>query len=791
MTRNLHFLCSILRFVIFCLLTFTLTVSLVPSALGQFSLSASEDLKRDRNTINIFENVTTDAGIKWAGDPGSFSTAWTDFNSDGLLDLWVSPHIYQFNGNDKNLIPVGSNRLPKLYLNQGDGTFNNILPQIWPSNVQYADAHGTAWADFDNDGDPDLMVMTGAEGGGGTEPKRLFINEEGVLQEKGVALGVDFPNGRGRSPLWFDWNKDGWLDLLEINNKRPDGEAPTTLFQQTVNGFQNVNVFADLRVCTPTQSAQVADLFGNRAPDIVLLAGENDSDPNPTKVFVKALLTGEQNSNTSPVKVYENSELVLKDVTATFPRFTNVRDFAIADFNGDLIDDIFFVRSITKSPRFLTAHHIDLSDLYQEEQNLAFARLKTKAGEVGISFKTRGRVTFDSSFYFFETKLPSSEIFIGSKGGHPSKPSFSLSSNDPTAIGILPRDSRNLKGLYIGYDPARQSWQVFFANPESNDRSLNLILTTSEMLTDLTPIGFTPEDHSKEALPPVLLMYDSKSGQYVDRTRVTGLDTPLLGKSVVTGDFDNDMDVDLLISSSSLYVPLPTTFYENQGNGTFIRISNAAGAAGNPVGPRAEYFDVGLNLAVADYDVDGFLDLYTAESTIQGHSQNYLGSPPQLFHNIGNSNHWLEIDLQGTNSNRDGIGTKVLATTGGITQLREQNGGMHTWGQNQQRLHFGLGINNQVDRLVIQWPSGQVQELTNIAADQVIRILEPAIPGNNTLEKRGGNSVVSDLQDNNSFVECSSPLPLKKIVLMISIFSLGSLLGLLWLVRRKSRMHSS
>ena len=757
MPKKLHSLRSILGFVIFCLLTFTLIASLVPAAFSQFSLSALEDLKRNRNTINIFENVTTNAGIKWAGEPGAFSIAWTDFNSDGFPDIWVSPHIYESNGKATALSPDGT-RFPRLYVNRGNGRFNNIIPQIWDSNVKYADAHGSAWADFDNDGDPDMVVMTGAKGGTGEEPSFLFINEGGKLKERGSALGVDFPKGRGRSPLWFDWNKDGWLDLLEINEKRSDGQAPTTLFQQISKGFQNVNIVADLRVCSSADSAQVADLFGNGTLDVLVLES---------------------------VKVYENTDRILKDMTGRFPKIIGVRDAAIADFNRDSIPDIFLLRSRANSFNFIAP-----SDIYQTKPNLAFARLMTESREVGISFKTKENITFDFSYLFADTTA--AKIFIGSQGFHPSKPTFSLSSDAPTVVGILPRSRRDLDGIYIGYNSERQIWEVFYDNQSRKARSVNLILSTSESLTNLTPIGFTLVDRSTEALPPVLLVYDSKSSNYLDKTTEAGLNTSLLGNSVVAGDFDNDMDVDLLISSSSQYIPLPATFYENQGNGTFVAIANAAGAAGNPVGSKLEYINLGLNLALADYDVDGFLDVYMAESTMQGYNQNYLGSPPQLFHNIGNNNHWLEINLQGTNSNRDGIGAKVLATAKGITQLREQNGGMHAWSQNQQRLHLGLGKNNEVDRLVIQWPSGQVQQLTNIAADQVLRVVETTTSGKNTLEKRGASDVVSGLQDNKRFVECPSPLPLKNIALIIiSIFLLGSLLGTLWFLRKNYRIHSA
>ena len=92
---------------------------------------------------------------------------------------------------------------------------------------------------------------------------------------------------------------------------------------------------------------------------------------------------------------------------------------------------------------------------------------------------------------------------------------------------------------------------------------------------------------------------------------------------------------------------------------------------------------------------------------------------------IGNTNRWIEIDLVGarrtsllgTASNRDGLGAKVYVTAGGVTQLREQNGGYHRWSQDSQRLHFGLAGNQTVDTVRIEWPSGRIDTFSNVAAN--------------------------------------------------------------------------
>ena len=87
-------------------------------------------------------------------------------------------------------------------------------------------------------------------------------------------------------------------------------------------------------------------------------------------------------------------------------------------------------------------------------------------------------------------------------------------------------------------------------------------------------------------------------------------------------------------------------------------------------------------------------------------------------------NHWLMIDLEGTRSNRDGIGALVRVTAGGVTQTRLQDGGVHHRSQNHSRLHVGLGGNTKIERITVHWPSGTVQELSDIQSDQVLRIKE-------------------------------------------------------------------
>ena len=181
------------------------------------------------------------------------------------------------------------------------------------------------------------------------------------------------------------------------------------------------------------------------------------------------------------------------------------------------------------------------------------------------------------------------------------------------------------------------------------------------------------------------------------------------------GDYDNDGWLDLFITGHNGTNGL----YHNNGDGTFTRILSEAPAIGGTPGIATDA------VAWVDYDRDGSLDLFITRL-----SQNPVTSN-LLFHNNGNSNAWLEVNLVGQASNRSAIGAKVRAhaTIGGKTfwQLREiSNGG--GWNIQPLTAHFGLGDATNVDQVRIEWPSGIVQILTNVAPRQFLTVVEHQLP---------------------------------------------------------------
>ena len=177
------------------------------------------------------------------------------------------------------------------------------------------------------------------------------------------------------------------------------------------------------------------------------------------------------------------------------------------------------------------------------------------------------------------------------------------------------------------------------------------------------------------------------------------------------GDYDNDGFLDLFVSQ---FRGGNNALYHNNGHGGFDKVT--AGRIVNDGGASAA-------CVWGDYDNDGFLDLFVA---------NYgSGQTNFLYHNDGNTNQWLKIKCVGGLSNRAAIGAKVRVQSqngvGALTwQMREISGGNGV-GQNSLIAHFGLGNATSAQTVRIEWPSGIVQTLTNVAAKQLLAVTEPPL----------------------------------------------------------------
>jgi len=254
-------------------------------------------------------------------------------------------------------------------------------------------------------------------------------------------------------------------------------------------------------------------------------------------------------------------------------------------------------------------------------------------------------------------------------------------------------------------------------NGEGQEQS-NMGIATGDYDNDgWTDLFITTFAHDNKTL-----FHNDGKGIFTDVSYPSGLGDPTiayLGMATFFMDYNNDGWKDVFIVNGHLYPEVDRLFndehylqnpqlFENQRNGKFVEVSTEVGISGLPVGGRGGAF--------CDYDNDGGLDV--AITTID--------SRPLLLRNEGGnrSGHWLQIKTVGTQSNRDGIGAWVKVVAGDLTQYdRVRTGGSWLSG-NDTRLHFGMGSRQGAELVEIAWPSGKVDQLKNVSADQILMVRE-------------------------------------------------------------------
>jgi len=215
---------------------------------------------------------------------------------------------------------------------------------------------------------------------------------------------------------------------------------------------------------------------------------------------------------------------------------------------------------------------------------------------------------------------------------------------------------------------------------------------------------FLPVGASRFSPTGYFLLNDG-SGSFTTVPMVNILGENFGARGATFGDIDNDGFVDLI----TWYSPLGNVaLFINNTDGTFTRVQDSNQFFANS--------DIFSGLSMADYDNDGFLDLFVP--------QRKLSKGNALYRNIGNTNNWLKVKLVGIQSNRSAIGARVAATVGTSEMTRyilSQSGFI---AQNSMIAHFGVGITTTVDKLTIYWPSGIVQVVEDVAVNQLLTVVE-------------------------------------------------------------------
>lgn len=210
------------------------------------------------------------------------------------------------------------------------------------------------------------------------------------------------------------------------------------------------------------------------------------------------------------------------------------------------------------------------------------------------------------------------------------------------------------------------------------------------------------------------------SGLFIDRAAVSKIGQPSL-MTLTFGlflfDADLDTDLDLFLANGHISPEIeqvedaiayrqPAQLFLNRGDGVFSVMDAPTGVFAEPM--------VARGTAYADYDRDGDLDVLVTEN----------GGAARLWRNDLSGANYLRVCLEGVESQPDGIGAKVVAVVGDTRQQRRVRTGRSYLSQSELTNTFGLGAATQVDSLVVYWPSGHVDRLERVDANQEITMIE-------------------------------------------------------------------
>jgi hypothetical protein len=512
-----------------------------------------------------------------------------------------------------------------------------------------------------------------------------------LFEDVTIQAGIQFVNqfcdtkianiieSNGAGGCWLDYDGDGYMDLFLVNSGPLDGvthHAPGTarvgprLYRNRGDGtFEDVTEKAGL---------------GGLGYCTAAVAGDYDNDGH-TDLYVVGVGRS--------YLFHNRGDGTFEDVT---------EKAGVGNIGGTGIGAVFFDADNDGKLDLFVANYLTFDPSYQLYYNPdAYPGPLSYKPQFNKLYHNRGDGTFEDVSKSSGIEIPghramSVAVFDYNNDGAPDL----YISDDGTPNLLLVNDG---KGHFK--DIALQAGVAFNAMGEAAG---SMAATIGDCNNDGT------EDILVTRLGYGSLYMGMTNGIYDDRMMASGLGS-LTAQFVGWGgcflDYDNSGKLDIFIANGDPHylVGWESLLLENRGDGTFTDAAARGGA----------YFKTKINArgsAVADYNNDGHMDIIVTT----------IGNRPFLLRNRDKSgNHWITLDLEGTKSNRDGFGAKVKVTAGGKTYFAEARCASGFLMQSDRRPHFGLGQATNVDRIEILWPSKQVQELTNVNVDQILKVREP------------------------------------------------------------------
>ena len=510
--------------------------------------------------------------------------------------------------------------------------------------------------------------------------------------DAGAAAGIDFVHYNGFSGEYYyvetfgagaaflDYDRDGRLDLYLANGTYLTGHAPDPPPVNRLYRNTGAGTFTD--VTAHSGSADPGYGFGVAAADY-----DADGDPD---LFV---------ANYGPNALYRNDHGTFAKTSAGLadPRWGTSAGFLDYDLDGDL--DLFVANYVR--------YTLDDDAVCQQGQVRSYCEPSV--------YDPTGDLLYRNDGDTFAAVTEETGITLKGKG---------------LGVALADYDRDGDTDIYVANDG---TMNFLYANQHSTFAEVGLIAGTryNEHGHADAGMGVDFGDYDRDgdadlfvtnfAFETNALYRNDGQGQFAVATQRLGLADPSyrpLGFGTKFFDYDNDGDLDLFaanghvidriaeVDSSQTYRQ-PNQMFRNDAGRRFADVSAALGA-------DFQRANAGRATAVADYDDDGDLDLLVTTVAAQ----------PRLLRNDGgNTQHYLQILLVGK-SHPDGLGTRVEVVADGVRQVQERQSGGSYLASHDPRLHFGLGAATSA-QVGIRWPDGTHQTIEKVAANQVLKVVQP------------------------------------------------------------------
>ncbi|MAE70976.1 MAG: hypothetical protein CME06_10975 [Gemmatimonadetes bacterium] len=589
-----------------------------------------------------YENVADSLGV--GGDARAWGFSLRDIDADGMPDLYLGHHESS----------------PRFFRNDllGGGVFVEEHPSLpnW-DDFAGADQHSVSILDADADGCVDLYQCVGSARGGRPGDNWLLSFQCGFDPiDLSADSGLLDPYGRGRTPLWLDFDLDGIADLLLLNALSAGNRS--RLFRGLGGAnFEEIVDGAGLPLDWHWVSGLAADLDEDGDSDLVLTA------------------TG--------VWLFRNEGGLFTDVTAASGiNIVTQTDVAMGDVNGDGFVDL------------VGASFAASTDLIGQPVP---EELKYELRLNGPALKG-ARFLCDSDSIWLNLVMLYAErpevVWLGSGSVNPAELPLSLSADDPVLlgepdlIGVAP-------GAFLWREPTGH-WNLRVAGegevPGSFERSGGWLRFDSPIDSIET---FELEIDAVTARPNHLYRGNGDL-TFSDASFSSGFrDRQLQSRDLALGDLDNDGDLDIFVVNGGIVENLPDGLYLNDGSGRFREVSDGVGI---PFQPRGS----GESVGISDLDRDGRLEILVLNG---GGFRPFVG-PQDLFRATTRPGRWLLIALDQEAGDPTPLGSRVDLYAGGRRQVRWYDAGQGNRSQQDAFLHFGLGSATIIDSVVVTWPDG-------------------------------------------------------------------------------------